>query len=489
MQMTGSLARQEESQWQSHVLTDGWLDCSYRELGGLLTHIAHFFQKQSITQETAFIFECDNSLHSAVTLLYLLENGYSFLLFPKGRELNPAYKTSPLFYFHVLVTQDEGAEVMPLVEPDRYLQVIAHPVTREHLPTQGGKLFLQTSGSTGVPKLVRHSHEKLRENARHCVNRLRLTSQDRVAIPVPIFHMYGLGAAFLPSILVGASLDLQRGANLLKYLKREREFNPNIAFLTPVFADTLVRGRRSVRPYRFSVMAGDRLREGVFAQYEAKFGCLIQLYGSTEMGAIAATSPEDSAYDRENTAGYPMPDVSLRQEQEENPAGIHGDHAAKLFCQRDCGFENYIDVNHGEVVLDDGTDLSAPSAWFYTKDLGILHDDGRLTVLGRADHSVNRDGLLVFFAEVEKALDKIACVESSVIISEGEGQRGKAIIAYIVPNASTSCQPEQIRAACFDHLPIRAIPDEFILVESLPLLPNGKVDREKIRLAYRLRET
>jgi hypothetical protein len=51
-----------------------------------------------------------------------------------------------------------------------------------------------------------------------------------MTIPVPIFHMYGLGAAFLPGILAGASIDFQANSNLLKYLQREKDFNPNIAW-------------------------------------------------------------------------------------------------------------------------------------------------------------------------------------------------------------------------------------------------------------------
>jgi acyl-CoA synthetase (AMP-forming)/AMP-acid ligase II len=75
-----------------------------------------------------------------------------------------------------------------------------------------------------------HSHDKLLKNAQNCVNRWELDGKDRMTIPVPIFHMYGLGAAFLPGILAGASIDFQANSNLLKYLQREKDFNPNIAW-------------------------------------------------------------------------------------------------------------------------------------------------------------------------------------------------------------------------------------------------------------------
>jgi acyl-coenzyme A synthetase/AMP-(fatty) acid ligase len=103
----------------------------------------------------------------------------------------------------------------------------------EGLNNASPKIYLQTSGSTGSPKMAAHLHTKLMGNAFNCVERLGLTSEDRIAIPVPIFHMYGLAAAFLPGVVVGASIDLQKGANLLRYLEEKKEFVSKVTFLTP----------------------------------------------------------------------------------------------------------------------------------------------------------------------------------------------------------------------------------------------------------------
>ncbi|MFM5899570.1 MAG: AMP-binding protein, partial [Dolichospermum sp.] len=85
------------------------------------------------------------------------------------------------------------------------------------LPIKGGekKLYIRTSGSTGNPKIVVHSHEQVLKHALNCLERLTLSPNDRIAIPVPLYHLYGLGAAFLPSVAVGATIDLQKSANLL----------------------------------------------------------------------------------------------------------------------------------------------------------------------------------------------------------------------------------------------------------------------------------
>jgi hypothetical protein len=87
--------------------------------------------------------------------------------------------------------------------------------------------------------------------------------------------MYGLAAAFLPGVVVGASINLQKGANLLRYLGREKEFVSNVTFLTPTFCQTLLKGRKSPRAYKLTVVAGDGLREHTFTKYESSFGCLV----------------------------------------------------------------------------------------------------------------------------------------------------------------------------------------------------------------------
>ena len=101
-------------------------------------------------------------------------------------------------------------------------------------------------------------------------------------------------------------------------------------------------------------------------------------------------------------------------------------------------------------------------------------------VIGRCDHSVNRDGLLVFFSDVERAIDSLETVERSVVVTKGESSRGKGLVAYCVPTQGSSPTEADIRTHCFDRLPKRAIPDAIVLLDTLPLLPNGKIDRQTL---------
>jgi acyl-CoA synthetase (AMP-forming)/AMP-acid ligase II len=93
---------------------------------------------------------------------------------------------------------------------------------------------------------------------------------------------------------------------------------------------------------------------------------------------------------------------------------------------------------------------------------------------------VNRDGLLVPFSEVEQVIETLAGIESVIVEAQGESQRGKGLVAYCVMTKGTTLSEVEIRAFCFKMLPKYAIPDRVVILKALPLLQNGKVDRQKI---------
>jgi len=467
--------------WRLNALTDGYLSCSYQEITEVFERLQEHFAEQEIGFKDCLALECVNSVPSALVLLYLLEKGYSFLLLP--RAVNTAPKSGkmasiPRFCRYRITTENFAAgHTVDLKRPEQFLGLVENEGwadDSEGLNNASPKIYLQTSGSTGSPKMAAHLHTKLMGNAFNCVERFGLTSEDRIAIPVPIFHMYGLGAAFLPGVVVGASIDLQKGANLLRYLEREKEFVPNVTFVTPTFCQTLLKGRKSPRTYKLTVAAGDRVREDTFTKYESLFGCLVKLYGSTEMGAIATSNPHASKEVRTQTLGTPMSGVQMRVEKGEVEAGEGMEDIGELLCQHKYGFEGYVDENGkslGEISQDN---------WFRTKDLGRIGRDGCIEVIGRCDHSVNRNGLLVFFADVEKAIETIEGIEQVVVVTKGESQRGKGLVAYCVLGKDSQITVTDIRSICFNILPRHGVPDSIFIVSSLPLLPNKKVDRQKL---------
>ncbi len=467
------------SEVETNVLTDGKGSCTYAALPEVFANLRARFEEGVVQQDACLAFECENTLPSALLLLFLLEEGHDFLLLPKPQRGCSAAPIEDLSFCAYRIAASPA--VFTGFTASDSLELVPNVAYREPERADEPRLYVRTSGSTGTPKLAVHTHRGLRQNALNCIERFQLQSTDRVAIPVPLSHMYGLGAAFLPGAAVGASLDLQNGANVFGFIAREREFQPNLAFLTPTFCDSLLKGRRNSRPYQLTVTAGDRLRGDTFASYEARYGPMVQLYGSTEMGAVAASSPDDPAEARSQTVGKPLADVEVGLRPRPVPDGADGapgetNDVGELWCRHTSGFCGYADENG--VVRADARAVAGD--WFPMKDLGRIGPDGRIQVQGRSDHAVKRSGLLVMFADIEASIRTVPGIDNAVVVASGESEYGVGLAAFCIPSNGTAIEAEEIRAACLERMPRREVPDAFMVVGDLPLLASGKIDRQAL---------
>lgn len=455
-----------ESSVRKNVLVSKSQSCSYALLPAALSAIEAFLDEHVDRADTLEIYG-GNSVASALLLLALLAENRSFLF---GQESEIARPNDQIVRRTRL---DVSPSSCDLLRPETFLRIESPRHDNLSLINQSkAKFYMRTSGSLGVAKLAVHRHDRFVENVLACVERFGLSSADRVALPVPISHLYGLGAALLPSVVAGASIDLQEKANILRFLERDQLFSPTVVFLTPAFCRMLVRHRRSSRGYRLTISAGDVLPHEVFTEYDERFGCLVSLYGCTEIGAIAAPHTEMSKDLRCRTVGYPMTGIEVEIRPLLGQVSDEGDNRGALFVKHPFGFMGYADRTKktlDEIVTHDG--------FFATGDLASLDADGLLEIHGRHDHCVNRDGRLVVLSEVETLLARLEGVEQAVVVAGGSSKRGKVLEAFCVLKKGCDHGPAELKNACSANLPRYAIPDAFHTVGKLPYLDSGKVDR------------
>jgi acyl-coenzyme A synthetase/AMP-(fatty) acid ligase len=442
-----------------NTIGDGRSTCRYADAPALFERIGGFLAEHGVGPETCVAVECPNTLPGALTLLTLFQSGNSFIVAPPTVNQDET-KPIPNFCQYRLTVLPGIAPA----EPAGFLKIETNG-RFNGLAISPGKLMLRTSGSMGASKIVVHSHQGMVGNALNVVKKYGLTAECRFAVPVPIAHMYGFGAEFLPAILVGASMDLQEKTNLLKYLDREKNFKPTVAFATPAICEMLRKGYKSPRSnYRVFVTSGQRIGEDLFRAFDPLVsGKLINQYGSTEMGATSACVTTDSLDTRATTIGAPLDGVELRIDE------------GQLYCRHPHGFEGYLD--------EDGNWLhrEAPGGWYRTGDLAVCNESGQTAVLGRADASVNRSGYLVLLSDIERVMEKLdAAGEVAVVPGRGETKQGQRIVAFCVLRTGQIHDGAGIRQRCFDVLPHYAIPDEVRVLERLPLLASGKVDRQAL---------
>jgi acyl-CoA synthetase (AMP-forming)/AMP-acid ligase II len=465
------------------ILSDGRFSLRYADLRDHFTALDELLGARSVALGDVVALECATSVPGALTLLYLLASEFSVVLLPPADRAAPA-ASAPRFCSRRLTVRGNlaaGSQDIALDRPDTFLgisDVPDHRLSPEMAARATGYVFLRTSGSIGAPKLAVYSHGALLANALGSLARTQLTADDRIAIPVPLSHMFGLGAAFIPGVAAGASLRMIEAANLLRYREHERAHLPTVAFLTPALLATLVRPTATPQApahYRHVVIAGDRLKPELFDAAEGRFRRVLNLYGTTEMGAIAVADARTDDGPRSTTVGPPLPGVELRLDAPE-PAGESPEHAGAILCRHPHGFEGYVE--------DSGEPWTGPpplhDGWYRTRDLGRLHPGGLLEVLGREDHSVNRDGRLVLLAEVERAMERLPGVERAITVLGRDGLRGRHVLAFCSPRDGHALDASGVRGACASVLPAYAIPDHVVITSTLPVLPGGKVDRRQL---------
>lgn len=474
---------------RDNVLTDGQLTLSYAELPKRLAAIHNAFTHWGVERNECLAFECPNTVTGALTLLYLLQQELSFVLLPPSEQGEQPSEWKPIPHFCrqrlVVCPYPTAVSAEWLETPADYLWLEAN---RDYRPATGvalaapGYLFLRTSGSMGTSKLVVHEQHRLIENAGNCVYKYDFTTSDRVLVPVPIAHMYGLGAEFLPAVLAGAAIYVQDRMNLIKYLKCERKFRPTIAFVTPTICDMLLRGFRSPRlGYKVIVTSGQRISEELFRSFDNQINHrLVNQYGSSEMGAIAACDPDDPQDLKATSIGKPMRNVELMLERAIDKTQSLSPQADQvedslLYCRHPHSFSGYVNEAGEWLYRTDG------QSWYNTGDLAYRLANGYLEVTGRAGNSVNRRGYLVHFAEIEQRIESMREIHQVVVVrATGESPQGERIAAFCVLDPGTTLNQVQIRERCFERLPVYTIPDDIFIVEQLPLLASGKIDRQRL---------
>ncbi len=460
------------------VLADSYQQCRFPEIPAHVERLQTFLSSQDLRTSDCLVVELNNSVRGALTALALLDAGYSFVAMPvQGQGSRGGGNEVQLPHFCrrvVSVRTDKDAARASLDAPDDYLTVSDNPSWNPLLQfdrSDSPCLYFRTSGSLGSPKLATHGYARFCANVRNALAQFNLNPSHRIALPTPIFHLYGLGVGFLGGFAGGASIDLQERGNFLRYLDREREFKPNVAFVTPAFCETLIRSRKTPRLYELMITSGDRISDATFRRSEAVHGPMVNSYGCTEMGSVATGNLDMPPEVRCATVGRPYPGVSYRivplgkGEGEE----ISGELQLKYIN----GFVGYVDM--------DGNPLVPPNAfddgWYRTGDLAMAGKEGTLLVLGRCDLSVNRNGVLLPFADVESRMRELAGVEEAAVTVGPENIRGRTLIAFCVLAKGIAVSDKELRAQYAARAPAFSVPDVVHIVEALPKLASGKIDR------------
>jgi acyl-CoA synthetase (AMP-forming)/AMP-acid ligase II len=345
--------------------------------------------------------------------------------------------------------------------------------------------ILFTSGTTGTSKGVVMSHGRTLHVASDWVAMTGLTAGDRYLMVNPYFHMFGLKAGILASVVSGATMfpePVFDGDRVLSRVANERiTVLPGPPALYQSLIDHPNRDRHDLSSLRVAVTGAADIPVELIrrVQKELPFSKIVTGYGLTEAGTACATSDEDDAEAIATTVGRPRPGFEIRivdgdADQESGQAG------EVLVRGRSVMVGYFGDPEETAKVL-------SADGWLRTGDLGVIDDAGRLRIVGRVKDMFIIGGFNAYPAEIENVLLRHPAVQQAAVIGIPDDRLGEVGMAFIVARAAVSS--DEIIAWSREQMANYKVPRVVEIVDELPLNATGKVLKETLRVqaASRLR--
>ncbi|HEV2548881.1 MAG TPA: AMP-binding protein [Stellaceae bacterium] len=341
-----------------------------------------------------------------------------------------------------------------------------------------------TSGTTGAPKGATLTHHNILNNGFFIGEAMHLTEADRVCIPVPLYHCFGMVLGNLACITHGAAMVYpSEGFDPLTTLETVQAERCTALYGVPtMFIAELGHPefkRFDLSSLRTGIMAGSPCPIEVMKRCVAEMNMreVTIAYGMTETSPVSTqTSCEDPLERRVATVGRVHPHVEVKIVDGEGrvvPPGTSGE-----FCTRGysvmLGYWN--DAERTAEAID-------RAGWMHTGDLATMDEDGYFNIVGRIKDMVIRGGENVYPREIEEFLFRHPKVEAVQVVGVPDQKYGEELCAWIKLKAGESATAEEIQAFCKGQIAHYKIPRYIKFVDSFPMTVTGKVQKFMMREA------
>jgi fatty-acyl-CoA synthase len=339
-----------------------------------------------------------------------------------------------------------------------------------------------TSGTTGSPKGATLSHFNIVNNARHAAKCMALSADDRLCIPVPLYHCFGMVLGVLCCATVGAgmvfpgeSFDAEAMLSAVARYKCTALHGVPTMFVAalehPKFSDY------DMSSLRTGIMAGapcpiETMRAviGRMHMRQVTIG-----YGMTETSPLSFQSRTDDPVERRvATVGRVLPHVEVKIVDASGkvaPIGSSGE-----LCTRGYG------VMHGYWEDPARTaETIDPAGWMHSGDLATIDEHGYCSIVGRLKDMLIRGGENIYPREIEEFLLRHPKVQSAQVFGVPDHRLGEEACAFIVLKAGQSATEEEIRSFCQGHISHHKVPRYIRFVPEFPLTATGKPQKFVMR--------
>lgn len=339
-----------------------------------------------------------------------------------------------------------------------------------------------TSGTTGAPKGVMVTHEALIHFARVSAASRGLGPQDRCYAFVPMTHIFGLATVLLTSLHAGAQLVLRPQfdpQDLLDALAHHgvTQLQGPPALFSRLLAHLQEKGiaHPEAPLLRYVYTGAGPLDLTLKKRVEAAFGqALHHGYGLSEYaGSVHLTRLSEQRPD--TSVGYVVQDAEVQVTDPATGRPVPTGERGELWIRGRGLMRGYFrDPQATNAVMRDG-------GWYASGDLGELHADGALFVVGRLKEMIIRSGFNVYPAEVELALNQLPGVQRSAVVGRPEKDGNEEVIAFVELSAGATFDEAAARARLREQLAPYKQPSHIVTVAELPTSHNGKVLKRRLQ--------
>jgi fatty-acyl-CoA synthase len=338
-----------------------------------------------------------------------------------------------------------------------------------------------TSGTTGNPKGATLSHHNIINNARDVAATMAYGLGDRLCIPVPLYHCFGMVMSSLASTVTGGTMVFPgEGFDPLATLQAVHEERcTHLHGVPTMFIGQLDHPRFAefdLRSLRSGIMAGSPCPVEVMKRVNSAMHMreVTIAYGMTETSPVSFQSDADDPLERRvSTVGRVMPHLEVKIVDAEGntvPVGEKGELCTKGYS-----------VMQGYWADETRTTEAIRDGWMHTGDLATLDDTGYCNIVGRVKDMLIRGGENVYPREVEEFLFRHPQVAQVQVFGVPDEKYGEEVCAWIVLKTDQTCSDQDIKAFCRDQIAHYKVPRYVHFVPELPMTVTGKAQKFVMR--------
>jgi fatty-acyl-CoA synthase len=342
-----------------------------------------------------------------------------------------------------------------------------------------------TSGTTGFPKGATLSHHNVLNNGYFIGRTLRYDERDRVCVPVPFYHCFGMVIGNLACLTSGACVVVPaEGFDALATLEAVAEERCTSLYGVPTMFIA------ELEHPRFAELDLSTLRTGVMAGSPCPIETMRQVrerlhmeevticYGMTETSPVSTQSAVDDPVEkRVTTVGRIHPHLEIKIVDPVSGAVVPRGVAGEL-CTR--GYSVMLGYWDDQDATAEAIDRAG---WMHTGDLATIDDEGYVKIVGRIKDMIIRGGENVYPREIEEFLLTVPGVSEAYVVGVPSARYGEEVMAWVKLREGVVLSGEELDAACRGRIATYKIPRYWKLTDSFPMTVTGKIQKFRMREA------